>query len=73
MENNRQICTDYVSSLFKSGRPHFPMEIQENVIMTPTLKPTSLFVNMNFKLILLHITLQLRNWQFLQQKEYAHF
>lgn len=36
MKNNRQICTDYVLSLFKSGRPHFPMEIQENVIMTPT-------------------------------------
>lgn len=31
MMYNGQTCTDYVK---KNGRPHYPMEIQEN-IMTP--------------------------------------
>lgn len=54
----------FVLSLEKSGRPHYPMEIQENV-MTPPYKTTSFFVNMNFILMESH-KWQLRYWQFLQ-------
>lgn len=46
MENDKKTSADYVLSLKKNGRPHYPVEIQENV--TSTYEKNSDFVNTNF-------------------------